>query len=295
MIRGFNDTARLAPAKLYELLVDDRIDVRLWASWRLGALAGRGTPIWELVARSPREPDSGTRTLMVAMLGRGDAEVAIVLGQHDPSPDVRGKAMQLVTRLATDRAVDAEVVVASFEQDTPQVRAAILGALGAGAPAILEELAQRGLVRQHPHVQLEAFQAVLRIGTAACLDCAIDWIADQRDYLATKGWDEMRRILGPRLVPLLATRSIAVRVQAIAHLRLPIAELDPLLREPAAYAALCGRTDLAEAPLAILAHAALAGAPVTQLLATRLGKLAKRPTDPVFDELAARYPGLVPA
>ena len=70
------------------------------------------------------------------------------------------------------------MVVLEAERREPAIQIAILAAIGAVSPDFLVELAGRLLGDADASVQLEAFEALVRVGTPATLERAMAWLGD---------------------------------------------------------------------------------------------------------------------
>ncbi|HEU0034892.1 MAG TPA: HEAT repeat domain-containing protein [Kofleriaceae bacterium] len=178
-IASFDEAARLDRTALQALLDGGRPEQRVWAIW---ALAMRSHDDGHALGhRAAREPDPGVRrTLAVLLAGHGEAELLLGLARHDPELVVRESAIQLATRLAAGGGLDVAIILDAARRE-PALQPAILGAIGRGAPEPLVVLAHRLLEVGAPPVELEAFEALLRIDTPATRDAARRWMVDQRD------------------------------------------------------------------------------------------------------------------
>ncbi len=284
-LRRFEDVAHLESPQLRELLGSPDPEQRVWAIWGLALRIGRDSELADLIAQVSREPVPGVRRMLVVVLaGHGELDLVVALGHHDPAVEVRAQAMQLVTRLAaaSDAHADASapsittaVVIERFAREVSGVRAAMLDAIPHGAPAWLERLAHDAL-RAEPEVQLEAFEAVLRLGTAASLQRAVLWIAKARGELALRAWGRWPHVMPtPELVRMLAATPAALRVAAIRMLPgVPIEELAPLtlLGGRGIFEAIRDRPDFPATPIEVIARAILASYAdrYVELLAERL-------------------------
>jgi len=172
-IETFEQAKQLDTAALRRLLVSDRPEERVWAMWAL-ALRQHGVP--DIVQRTAVEPDPGVRrTLAVVLASHGETDLLVALARHDPAIAVRASAMQLVTRLAAGGAIDRSVVLEAAQRE-PEIQAAILAALDASAPEFLVAIAIEVVQHGAPELQIEAFEALVRVGTPASLRGAIAWL-----------------------------------------------------------------------------------------------------------------------
>ena len=163
-IESFEDVRDLAEPELRELLERGRPEERVWAIWAL-ALRSAGH-VHELAQH--RDPDPGVRrNLAIVLAGHGELELLVALAHRDPAPEVRAGAMQLVTRLAIDGKLAAELVAERVAADVADVRIAVLGTVFGGAPPWLVELATRLLEDRDGDVRYEAFEALVRAGELA--------------------------------------------------------------------------------------------------------------------------------
>jgi hypothetical protein len=170
-IERFEDVRELSDAELHVLLERGRPEQRVWAIW---ALALRSANIAELGHRT--EPDAGVRrNLAVVLAGHGQHDLLVALAHRDPSPDVRGAAMQLATRLALDGKLPAAMVAERALTDAPEVRIAVLGTVFDTAPAWLIEVALKLLDDREGDVRYEAFEALIRAGRA---EHALMWLEE---------------------------------------------------------------------------------------------------------------------
>lgn len=189
-IESFDDVRDLGEAELRELLEHGRPEERVWAIW---ALALRSVDVGELGRRE--EPDAGVRrNLAVVLAGHGEYDLLVALARRDPAPEVRGAAMQLVTRLAIDGKLPAAFVVERATSDAPEVRIAVLGTLFAGAPPWLVEVGQKLLDDRDGDVRYEAFEALMR---AAETGPALVWLEEAPEpeaRLALMRWSARGRV-----------------------------------------------------------------------------------------------------
>lgn len=170
---SFEDVRELDEPELRALLDGGRPEERVWAIWAL-ALRSGGTDVGELAARA--EPDAGVRrNLAVVLAGHGHLELLVALAHKDPAPEVRGAAMALVSRLATDGKLPPTLVEDRALTDAPEVRIAVLGTIFATAPGWLADLAERLLDDRDPDVRYEAFEALVR---ANRLDVSLLWLEE---------------------------------------------------------------------------------------------------------------------
>ena len=260
MLRRFEDTERLTTAELRALLGAAHPEHRVWALWELALRVGRGTEIAAHLDPLPHAPNPGVRRMLVVVLaGHAEHDLVVALGHHDPDAMVRAQAMQLVTRLAVAGTIDPAVVTQAFAREVPVVRAAVLDAIAAGPPPWLEELAHDAL-RGEPASQLDAFEAVLRIGSHR--ERAVQWIVKARGELAMRAWQRWPHVMpGGEIVTLLAGMPGALRVAAIRLLAIPIDALERLTipGSRAIFDAVRDRGDFAATPITILARAILEG------------------------------------
>lgn len=194
-IESFEDAARLDPPALRRLLESPRPEQRIWAIWAL-ALRARGE-IAELARRTASEPSPGVRrALAVVLAGHGEAARLVGLARHDPDPAVRASAAQLVTRLAAGGAIDPAIVIEAAARE-PASAPAILAAIDARAPEALAQLAAHLLEAGDEEVQLEAFEALLRVDTPATRARAIAWLRGAPDPLAIEACRRWARAADP--------------------------------------------------------------------------------------------------
>lgn len=190
-IDSFDDVRGLAEPELRQLLDRGRPEERVWAIWALAMRAGTGA-ITELAHRV--EPDAGVRrNLAVVLAGHGEFELLVGLAQRDPAPEVRGAAMQLVTRLAIDGKLPPTFVIDRATADAPEVRTAVLGTIFAGAPPWLVEVAERLLNDRDGDVRYEAFEALVRAGRAATALLWLEEVAEPEARLTLMRWSARGR------------------------------------------------------------------------------------------------------
>jgi hypothetical protein len=229
-ISSFEDLARLTTGELRTLLAADHATHRVWAIWALAMRAAQASHLADLIGHVAREPNAGVRrALVVVLAGHGELDLVIALGRHDPSVEVRAHAMQLATRLATGGMIAPAVIRDQLARASPEVRAAMLGAIAAGAPAWLAQLAQDALEDREADVQLEAFEATLRLGGAARLagvrSVARRAEADQARPLWTRA---LNVLPAGELIAMLLGEPVELRRNACTSLPVPIDQLEPL-------------------------------------------------------------------
>jgi hypothetical protein len=181
-IESFEEAARLDTAALRALLASARPEQRVWAIW---ALALRlGGDIAELARLATIEPNSGVRRILALVLAsHGETDLLVALARHDPDLAVRESAIHHVTRLAAGGAIDP-AVVSEAAATTPSIQIAILAAIDAHAPDVLVQLAEGLLETADESVQLEAFEALLRVDTPVGRAFATSWLRGADDQLA---------------------------------------------------------------------------------------------------------------
>lgn len=182
-VRGLDDAA------LRRLLDEGRPEQRVWAIWALAQRAGEGAG--QLAREHAGQPDPGVRrTLAVILASHGELDLLVGLARHDPAMVVRASALQLVVRLAAgggDARAELRAVLAAVRE--PELVMAILGAIGAGAPDYLIDLAERALGAEALDVQLEGVEALLRVGTPAAFEEARRWLLALEDpTVACESW-----------------------------------------------------------------------------------------------------------
>lgn len=271
-IESFEEAARLDGGALRRLLESPRPEQRVWAIW---ALALRNQDVVGLAQRTAVEHDPGVRrTIAVILASHGETDLLVALSRHDPAIVVRASAMQLVTRLAAGGAIDRSVVL-DAERREPEIQAAILAAIDAGAPEFLIELAGRLLGDDNAAVQLEAFETLVRVASPASIARATAWLRDADKELVAGACRRWTRVADARAIArAVAPLSLLVRRIAIRALHAPswsiIEQLlgdDPSLRIEAAL-----RTDVTVAhagllPLLVDCPGARAATAVQQQLA----------------------------
>jgi|GEM_PF-2324162 len=217
-IESFEETARLDPAALRALLASGRPEQRVWAIW---ALALRNQDVVGLAQRTAGEPDPGVRrTLAVILASHGETDLLVALARHDPEIVVRASAMQLVTRLAAGGAIDRAVVLEA-ERREPAIQIAILAAIGAASPAFLVELAGRMLGVADHSVQLEAFEALVRIDTPATLERAMAWLGELDDAGLADACQRWGVLADAETIARAVAAMPRVRAAAVRSLRAP--------------------------------------------------------------------------
>jgi len=115
------------------------------------------------------------RNLAVVLAGHGQHDLLIALAHRDPAPEVRAAALALVSRLALDGILPAELVVERALEDSAEVKIGVLGTMFEDAPPWQRTLAQRLLVDRDGDVRYEAFEALVR---ARELDAALLWLEE---------------------------------------------------------------------------------------------------------------------
>jgi hypothetical protein len=254
-IESFEEASALPRAQLEQVLEHGYPDQKLWAIWVLALREGDGA----VRLRVEREPDPGVRrTLAVILAGHGNTQLLVALARHDPELLVRATAFHLATRLAAGGALDIEVVLEARMRE-PAIRIAVLGALERGTPAPLLAFAHHQLACGVADVELEAFEALLRLGGDAEREVARAWLLRQGDVLP--GCDRWLRVAGVQsLAELFETADHVVRARVLRSLRAPpwpaaallVGDSLDLLREAIA------RRDIA-IPTSVLARGVIRG------------------------------------
>ncbi len=201
---SFDEVRALDDAALRQLLERGRPEQRVWAIWALAQRAGEAAG--GLARDQVHQPDPGVRrTLAVILASHGELDLLIALARHDPAQVVRASALQLVTRLAASgepagaRGMDLLRAVIEETEHEPAGVTAILGAISAGAPAFLIDLAERALSAVSFEVQLEALEALLRIDTPEVFELARRWLLRLPDpVVACESWIRGAGGLGDR-------------------------------------------------------------------------------------------------
>lgn len=219
-IESFEETAKLDTPALRRLLASPRPEQRVWAIWALALREAGDLP--ELARQTAIEPNPGVRrTLAVVLAGHGEDALLIGLARHDPDLAVRESAMQLVTRLAAGHVVDPAVVIDAAGRE-PAIQIAVLTALDARAPEALVQLADRLLDAADERVQLEAFEALLRIDTQAARARALAWLRGAPDPIAIEACRRWSGMAGPELIAReLASSPERIRAIALRQLGAP--------------------------------------------------------------------------
>jgi hypothetical protein len=182
----FEAVRALDDAALRELLAQGRPEQRVWAIWALALRAGEAAGAF--ARGQAQQPDPGVRrTLAVILASHGELDLLIELARRDPVPAVRASALQLGARLLAGGPVAPEAGGRGERRELRELRAmlegerepelviAILGAVGAGAPELLIDLAARALGAPSREVQLEAADGATRArgaGARAARGCA---------------------------------------------------------------------------------------------------------------------------
>jgi hypothetical protein len=269
---SFEQVRSLDDAALRQLLERGRPEQRVWAIWVLAQHAGEAAG--QLARGQAHQPDPGVRrTLAVVLASHGEIDLLIALARHDPSPAVRASAIQVATRLAGSRSPSYPGLRPLLESARePAMVTAILGAIGAGAPDFLIDLAVRALSSGSFDVQLEALEALLRIDMPQTFSDAQQWLlalADPLPAAACEAWirgagglgDPAARANGiDSLSRALAGAPVQTRARVLQQLQAPpwsaVARLiegaDSLLRQ------VLRRADIA-IPARVLAGAILRG------------------------------------
>lgn len=273
-MRRFEDVRGLDAATLRALLAQGSPEQRVWAIWALGLRTGGVVPT--------SDPDPGVRrTIAVMLAAHGEHDVLVELARHDPVAAVRASAMQLVTRLAVQGALELAIVEDAARTD-PAVRIAILAEIGRDAPAMLVALATASLRQGDPQEQGEAFEALLRTQSPAVCHAALVWLAALPDPKLRDACARMLRAVGEHaFAGELADAPRRVRVIALRTLHRPQwATVAQLIGDDAELLLEVVRDGAIEVPIEALARAALDGqaAPLVERLAADLA-LIDAPSD----------------
>lgn len=292
-IENFDDVRALEDLKLRELLERGRPEQRVWAIW---ALALRSTEeVIELAHRE--EPDAGVRrNLAVVLAGHGELDLLVALAKRDPAPEVRASAMQLVARLAINDKLPASLVLERARKDGAEVRIALLGMVGPGAPDWLLELAERMLADRNNDVRFEAFEALVRAGR---LPAALMWLEEATESdarVAVVRWTSRGDVRG--CADALAGSSHRLRRILVEAVRVSTwDEIAPVVgNDPSLIRMLAGRNPsaLSQIPLVTLVRAALRDTSDTWIMLIRDRLSALETPDevssvlPDYRELCAR-------
>lgn len=266
MVVSFDDVRGLDATALRDLFERGRPEQRVWAIWALAMRTGGVVAI----ADASRDPDPGVRrTIAVMLAAHGEYELLVALARHDPVRAVRESAIQLVTRLAVQGAVDIAVVQEAAREDRG-VRGAILAETGRGAPVFLIELALESLRTGAPPEQGDAFEALLRTETPAICRAALAWLAALPDPQARDACTRMLRAVGEfAFAAELASAPRRLRVIAIGVLFQPRwASVEQLIGDDGDLLLAIVRAGEIDVPIEALARAALDGeaAPILQRL-----------------------------
>lgn len=287
-IEAFEQAMKLDTGALRGLLASARPEQRVWAMWAL-ALRQHGVP--DLVPRTAVEPDPGVRrTLAVILASHGETDLLVALARHDPAIAVRASAMQLVTRLAAGGQIDCAVVREAAQRE-PEIQAAILAALDARAPEPLVAIAVHLVQHGAPELQVEAFEALVRIGTPVGLQRALAWLGSAGPPHAVEACRRWARAETPEaVVRMLASAPAELRAIALQGLRdASWSVVEPLADGDRAVLLRAGYHTHPQLPLAVLAQLVVddRSAPALAALVKRLEVLATAPP-----ELAPLVPGL---
>jgi hypothetical protein len=255
VVDSFEDVQRLDDGAVKALLERGRPEEKVWAIWTLALRSGDGT----VGKRVEREPDAGVRrTLAVILASHGDTGLLVALARHDPELVVRETAFHLATRLAAGGKVEIGVILEAGQREGA-IRIAVLGALEPGAPPPLVEFAHAQLSCGDPNVELEAFEALVRLDTPAERRAARAWMLRLPDVaLACERW--LRVGTPETLADTFMSAGPPARAQVLRQLRAPrwpvverlVGSDIELLRQVLA------RTDIA-IPARVLASAILRG------------------------------------
>jgi hypothetical protein len=282
-IETFEQAKQLDPAALRRLLVSDRPEQRVWAMWGL-ALRQQGVP--DIVQRTAVEPDPGVRrTLAVVLASHGETDLLVALARHDPAIAVRASAMQLVTRLAAGGAIHRSVVLEAAQRE-PEIQAAILAAIDASAPEFLVAIAVEVVQHGAPGLQIEAFEALMRVGTPASVRRAIGWLGAASPGAAVEACGRWARTETPEaVVRMLASAPAELREVALQALRSASwSVVEPLIGGDPALLLRAGYHAHPQLPIEVLARLVMetASLPALTALVRRLEAMLEAP------------PGLVP-
>jgi hypothetical protein len=300
-IETFEQAMKLDTAALRGLLTGARPEQRVWAMWAL-ALRQHGVP--DLIPRTAVEPDPGVRrTLAVILASHGETDLLVALARHDPAIAVRASAMQLVTRLAAGGQIDRSVVQEAAQRE-PEIQAAILAAVDARAPEFLVAIAVHLVQHGAPELQIEAFEALVRIGTPVGLHRAIAWLGTASPPLAIDACGRWARAETPEaVVRVLASAPAELRVFALQGLRdASWSVVEPLVDGDRAVLLRAEYHTHPQLPLAILAQLVMedASVPALDALVKRLEALSSVPPELVplapvlFDHAHRRQRVLLP-
>jgi hypothetical protein len=233
---------------------------RVWAIWAL-ALRGALDPGVQLA----RERAPGVRrALAVLLAGDGRHQLLLELAHGDPATEVRATAFQLLTRLGAGGAVELAPVIAAAEAPGPvAIPLAIFAAIGPGAPAPLIALADRALDAPAAplELRLEAFEALVRIGTVETRRLASGWMVRRgRDELPEICARWLRFAAPATFARAFAAEPVDVRLAVLAQLRAPAwSDIGALIgAEPALLQAALARPDIM-LPLHVLVAATVRG------------------------------------
>jgi hypothetical protein len=292
LLQSFEEVAQLDTEELRALFRRGRPEQRVWVIW---ALALRTGSVATVADTGAGDPDAGVRRTMAVMLaGHGEHELLIELARRDPSRAVRQSAMQLVTRLATQGVIDAEIVLEAARSDAG-VHVAILAAIGRDAAPALVELATSFLGSDDHEVQAEAFEALLRTESPDICRRALAWLEAAPKDRARDACARMRVVLGDYAFACeLARASRALREIALEALLAPTwAAVEQLIGDDVEMLVAVARDGKVEVPIEALARAALDGhaTPLVRRLAIDLARL-EAPSDelrPLLPLLDAHY------
>lgn len=284
-IEGFDDVRELEEGELRELLEHGRPEERVWAIW---ALAMRSAGHVGELARH-HDPDPGVRrNLAIVLAGHGELELLVALAHRDPAPEVRAGAMQLVTRLALDGKLAAELVAGRVRAEAAEVKIAVLGTMFSGAPRWLVELAVQLLDDRDGDVRYEAFEALVRAGELAPAMMWLEESPESEARLALMRWSARGRVRP--CAELLAGSSRRLRRLLIESVRVATwAELAPAIDDDPGLVRVLARRNAAafdEMPVEVLLRATLREPSDAWVLMIR-DRLAALGETGASDELAA--------
>lgn len=264
MVESFEQARALSRVELERLLASDRPEQRLWAIWSLALMLGDGAG--DFAHRILDEPDPGVRRHLAVMLaGHGELDLLLELVDNDRSPVVRESSVALVARIAAGtppahpRAARMRELLEDAERSTPELRTALVGAIGKGAPEYQIAIARRALAADSSDLQGEAFEALLRIDTPSTVHVARAWFRGRTDLPSyVERWLRASTMLS--LAEVTRDLPVDLRREVLAKLRSPPWPAVELLigEDLQLWRVLLARSDIA-IPATLLARAVLRG------------------------------------
>jgi hypothetical protein len=213
VVASFEATRQLDDRTLRSLLATGESVDRVWAAWALALRIGSAMP--DIVAHVVGEPNPGVRRALLAVLaGHGEVDILVALARRDPDADVRGHAMQFVTRLASGGAIPTSVVTDAYTEAPPAIRRDILVSISDGAPPGLRQLIDDALATGEPG----GFEAAISSADRQLRVRALAWLSTAPTASADDAWLYLRAFPPPDLVELAAALDREMRERVLRRI-----------------------------------------------------------------------------